>query len=101
MAYVAPADIRKDERIAKRIRDEVELERRKAKVATLEELAVKKPEFAAKVKLLAQRAAEKPAMAAVERRLACEGLLTEKSHHTAGSTTTRCGSRSGASSRST
>jgi hypothetical protein len=84
VSYVPPADIKKDEKKQKRIRDEVELERRKAKVATLEELAAKKPQFAAKVKLLAQRAAEKPAMAAVEKRLACEGLLTEKSHHQTG-----------------
>src|SRR4029077_5713664 len=35
-------------------------------------------------KLLAKRAAEKPAMAAVERRLACEGILTPKSKHTTG-----------------
>jgi len=36
------------------------------------------------VKLIQKRAAEKPAMAAVERRLACEGMLGPKSHHTAG-----------------
>ncbi len=84
VTYVAPADIKKDERRLARIREEVEHERRKAHVETLDELATKKPAFAPKVKMLAQRAAEKPAMAAVERRLACEALLTEKSHHQPG-----------------
>jgi hypothetical protein len=53
-------------------------------VPTLDDLAAQQPALAPKVKLVQKRAAEKPAMAAVERRLACEGLLTPKSHHTPG-----------------
>jgi hypothetical protein len=84
VSYVAPADIKKDERKLHRIREELEKERRKLHAATLDDLAEKKPALAPKVKLLAQRAAEKPAMAAVERRLTCEGLLSAKSHHQTG-----------------
>jgi hypothetical protein len=84
VTYVAPDDIRKDERKLKKIREELEHERKKAHAQTLDELAEKKPALAPKVKLLARRAAEKPAMAAVERRLTCEGLLSEKSHHQVG-----------------
>jgi hypothetical protein len=84
VTYVAPADMKKDERKLARIREEVEKARKKARFATLEELAEKQPTFAPKVKTLARRAAEKPAMAAVERRLTCEGLLTPKSKHTVG-----------------
>ena len=90
MAYVAPADIKKDERSSKRIRDEVELERAQSEGRRRStSWPRKKPQFAAKVKLLAQRAAEKPAMAAVEKRLACEGLLDrEEPPHGRASTTT-------------
>ncbi|HVZ88702.1 MAG TPA: hypothetical protein VHG72_17145 [Polyangia bacterium] len=75
VTYVAPADIKKDERHLSRIRQELEEAQRKAHAATLDDLAAKQPAFAAKVKLIEKRAAEKPAMAAVEKRLTCEGLL--------------------------
>src|SRR5262245_12882049 len=85
VTYVAPADLKKDERRLAKIREEVEKARKKAHLATLDELAEKQPAFAPKVKTLARRAAEKPAMAAVERRLTCEGLLgTGKIKHTEG-----------------
>ena len=85
VTYVAPTDLKKDERRLAKIRDELEKARRKARVATLEELAEKQPALAPKVKTLARRAAEKPAMAAAERRLTCEGLLgTGKIKHTPG-----------------
>jgi hypothetical protein len=85
VTYVAPADIKKDERRLAKIRAEVETARKKAHLATLDELAEKQPAFAPKVKMLARRAAEKPAMAAVERRLTCEGLLGGKgAKHTTG-----------------
>jgi len=85
VTYVAPADIKKDERKLARIREELEKARRKAHLATLDELAEKQPAMAPKVKMLARRAAEKPAMAAVERRLTCEGLLGGKgAKHTTG-----------------
>jgi len=85
VTYVAPADLKKDERRLAKIREEVEKARKKAHLATAEELAEKQPAFAPKVKMLARRAAEKPAMAAVERRLTCEGLLgTGKIKHTEG-----------------
>ncbi|HXU07077.1 MAG TPA: hypothetical protein VN903_39260, partial [Polyangia bacterium] len=85
VTYVAPADIKKDERRLAKVRDEVEKARKKAHLATLDELAEKQPAMAPKVKMLARRAAEKPAMAAVERRLTCEGLLGRgKVKHTTG-----------------
>ncbi|HEX3698859.1 MAG TPA: hypothetical protein VH374_26045 [Polyangia bacterium] len=84
VTYVAPKDLKRDEHRLARIREELETARRKAHVHTLDDLAAKKPEFAAKVKMLAKRAAEKPAMAAVEQRLTCEGLLTPKSKHQTG-----------------
>jgi hypothetical protein len=87
VTYVPPTDLRKDEKKLARVRDELEKARRKAKVATIEELAEKQPALAPKVKMLARRAAEKPAMAAVERRLTCEGLLNAsnaKIKHTTG-----------------
>ena len=77
VTYVPPADLKKDEKKLKRVAEDLEKARRKARVATLEELAEAQPALAPKVKLLARRAAEKPAMAAVERRLECEGLLGE------------------------
>ncbi|MEY4508143.1 MAG: hypothetical protein RLZZ450_265 [Pseudomonadota bacterium] len=84
VSYVAPKDIKKAEKKLARIRDDLEKQRKKHKLATLEELAGKEPEYADEVALLAKRAAEKPAMAAVEKRLSCEGLLTAKSKHTTG-----------------
>ena len=78
-----PTSRRTTRRLAK-IREEVEKARKKAHLATLDELAEKQPAFAPKVKMLARRAAEKPAMAAVERRLTCEGLLGGKRKHTEG-----------------
>src|SRR5215471_11603042 len=85
VTYVAPADIKKDERKLARIREELEKARHKAHLATLDELAEKQPALAPKVRMLARRAAEKPAMAAVERRLTCEGLLGVKgAKHTTG-----------------
>ncbi|HVR63047.1 MAG TPA: hypothetical protein VMU50_14190, partial [Polyangia bacterium] len=84
VSYVAPKDIKREERRLARLRQELELARRKAHVKTLDALAAKRPELAMKVKFVAKRAAEKPAMAAVEKRLACEGLLTPKSKHQVG-----------------
>ncbi|HEY5090073.1 MAG TPA: hypothetical protein VIK30_08890 [Polyangia bacterium] len=85
VTYVAPADLKKDERHLSRIRAELEDARRKLHAATLDDLAAKQPALAAKVKLIEKRAAEKPAMAAVEKRLTCEGLLgTGKNHHQPG-----------------
>ena len=103
VTYVAPADIKKDERRLAKVREELEKARKKAHLATVEELAEKQPAFAPKVKMLERRAAEKPAMAAVERRLTCEGLLGAKGGTSTrpASTTTPCAWRSAASSRST
>jgi hypothetical protein len=84
VTYVAPADIPKDARKLRKIREELETAQHKAHLPSFEALAAAQPALAPKVKLLAKRAAEKPAMAAVERRLTCEGLLGPKSHHTAG-----------------
>jgi hypothetical protein len=84
VTYVAPDDVKRDERKLAKIRAELETARAKAKLGTLDELAEKQPALAAKVRLLAKRAAEKPAMAAVERRLECEGLISAKRKHRVG-----------------
>jgi hypothetical protein len=84
VTYVAPTDIAKEQRRISKIQSELESARLAAGAATLDELAERQPAYAPKVKLVQKRAAEKPAMAAVERRLACEGLLGPKSHHTTG-----------------
>ena len=84
VSYVAPRDIKREERKLQKIREEVEKERRKLRVQTLTELAVKKIDLADEVALLEKRAAEKPAMQAVERRLACEKLLRPDSKHVPG-----------------
>jgi hypothetical protein len=87
VTYVAPADLKRDARRLGRIREDLEVARRKAHLATLDDLAAKQPALAPKVKLLEKRAAEKPAMAAVEKRLECEGLLSTTGkgpHHQAG-----------------
>ena len=89
VTYVAPADIKKDERTHGRIRQELERgppqgEGRHAGGAG----RASSRAFAPKVKLLAQRAAEKPAMAAVEKRLTCEGLLRREEPSTGRASTT-------------
>jgi hypothetical protein len=87
VTYVAPADIKKDERKLAKVRKALEEARQHFHAATLDELAEKQPKFAPDVKRLEKRAAEKPAMAAVEKRLTCEGLLgtsPRTSHHQAG-----------------
>jgi hypothetical protein len=85
VTYVAPADLKKDERRLRRVREELETARKKAHAATLDDLVARQPAFGPKVKLIERRAAEKPAMAAVEKRLTCEGLLgTGKVHHQIG-----------------
>jgi murein DD-endopeptidase MepM/ murein hydrolase activator NlpD len=84
VTYVAPEEMRKDEKRLAKIRTELETARHKAKLASLDDLAAQQPALAPKVKLLAKRAAEKPAMAAVERRLTCEGFLGGKHKHANG-----------------
>jgi hypothetical protein len=84
VSYVAPEEMKRDEHRLAKLRGELEQARRKAKLASLDDLAAQQPTMAAKLKLIQKRAAEKPAMAAVERRLACEGFLGAKHKHTAG-----------------
>jgi hypothetical protein len=82
--YVAPKDMgRQAQRLAWMTKD-LEKARKRAKVATLEELAAKRPELAAQVAKIAKRAAEKLAMAAVEKRLTCEKLVAKDSKHKPG-----------------
>lgn len=84
VSYVAPKNIRREEKRVARIRAEVEQARRRAKLETLAELAEANPKLASKVRFVEKRAAEKPAMAAVERRLECEQLLDPKGEHVKG-----------------
>ncbi len=84
VTYIPPQRMRAEEARLARLRTELEAARRRARVATLADLAARDPKLAPKVKLLERRAAEKVAMAEVERRLACEGFLGPKSGHKAG-----------------
>jgi hypothetical protein len=84
VSYVAPQDIKRDEAKLARFGKELEAERRKRKLATLEELAPVDSQYAAKLGLIEKRAKEKLAIAAVEKRLACEGLLKSTSKHAKG-----------------
>jgi hypothetical protein len=79
VSYVAPKDMKREENKLARTRDELDKQRKKLKLDSIEALAEAKPEYADEVALLAKRAAEKPAMAAVEKRLACEKLLVSDS----------------------
>lgn len=84
VTYVAPKDMRRNEQRMAALRNELELARRREKLATLEELVAAKPALAEKLALVKKRAAEKAALAAVERRLSCEKLLSAESKHAAG-----------------
>jgi hypothetical protein len=84
VTYVPPKNMQRDAQRIARTTAELEKLRKKAKLATLDELAAAQPAQAAKVALVQKRAAEKAAMTAVEKRLTCEGLLSAKSKHKAG-----------------
>ncbi|HEX6240616.1 MAG TPA: hypothetical protein VFZ61_06980, partial [Polyangiales bacterium] len=84
VSYVPPQNLEKDQRKLAKLQFEVENARKRAKLATLAELAAAQPEFQPKVELVEKRAAEKLAMAAVERRLTCEQLLTPQMKHKTG-----------------
>jgi hypothetical protein len=84
VTYIPPTDLKKNELKLARIRKEVEAERQKANLETLQQLAETQPTLAPKVQLLDKRAAEAVALTAVEKRLACEGLLAAKSQHKVG-----------------
>src|SRR5262249_6147029 len=84
VSYVAPNDLKRDAAKLARITKELETERKKKKLATFQELAAADPDLAPKVALPDKRAAEKLAMAAVEKRLACEKILTPTSKHARG-----------------
>jgi hypothetical protein len=84
ISYFPPSSLRREEVRIARLRRDLDKERRRARVRTLEALAEKVPSLAAKVKLVRKRAAEKPALQAVEKRLTCEGFLTPASKHRAG-----------------
>jgi hypothetical protein len=84
VSYVAPNELKRDAAKLARISKELETERKKKKLATIQDLAAADSQFAPKVALLEKRAAEKLAMAAVEKRLTCEKLLTPTSKHTRG-----------------
>jgi hypothetical protein len=62
----------------------LEKERKKAKLQTLAELAEAQPKLAKPIAEVAKFAAERAAFPEVEKRLVCEGLLSEKSKHKRG-----------------
>jgi hypothetical protein len=81
ISYIPPQAIHREAARIARIHADLELARRKAKVKTLAELAVKSPELAGKIRLVTKRALEKPAFIAAEKRLGCEGLLKPGNKH--------------------
>jgi hypothetical protein len=84
VSYVAPKDVRKVEQRVARFAKNLEIERKRAKVASLQELVALKPGLQAQLEAVEKRAAEKAALAAVERRLSCEQLLPKESKHVTG-----------------
>lgn len=84
ITYIPPERVTAEEVRLARVRRSLENARRAAGVPSLAELAGRDGKLAAQVKLIETRAAEKIAMTEVERRLACEGFLTDKSRHRAG-----------------
>lgn len=80
VAYIPPAEIRREEVRVARLKRELEDARRKAKAETLAALVEQRPELAPKLKLVEKRAADKLALAAVEKRLYCEGFLKPGAH---------------------
>ncbi|HKU40739.1 MAG TPA: hypothetical protein VJR89_21410, partial [Polyangiales bacterium] len=83
VSYVAPNELKRDAAKLARFTKELETERKRRKLATIQELAID-DKLGPKVALLEKRAAEKLAMAAVEKRLECEKLLTPASKHQRG-----------------
>jgi hypothetical protein len=84
VSYVAPQDMKRDELKLSRFAKELETERKKRKLATIQDLATVDSQYAAKLGLIDKRAKEKLAISAVEKRLACEGLLKPTSKHAKG-----------------
>jgi len=84
VSYVAPKDVEKHNRRIAQYTRNLENERKKAKVETLEELVVKKPGLQAQLDAIHKRTAEQAALAAVERRLSCEQMLPKEAKHKAG-----------------
>ncbi len=84
VAYVDPKDVKRNEQRLRGMTDELEKARRRAKMATLEELATAKPALADRIALVKKRIAEKAALAAVEKRLACENMFPADTKHTTG-----------------
>jgi len=84
VSYVPPKKLAEDERRLAGARAQLEAARKAAKLETLAELGQAQPQFQAKIAWVEKRAAEKLAMAAVERRLACEELLTPGKAHKQG-----------------
>jgi hypothetical protein len=84
VSYVAPKDMKRDEAKLARFAKELEAERKKRKLATVQELAPIDPKFEAQLALIDKRARERLAIAAVEKRLECEGLLKPTSKHAKG-----------------
>jgi hypothetical protein len=84
VSYVAPKDERKVAQRVARFAKNLEIERRRAKVADLQALVALKPGLKAQLEAVEKHAAEEAALAAVERRLGCEQLLAKDSKHVAG-----------------
>jgi hypothetical protein len=77
IAFVLPAQAKRNAAKEKKAFAELEAAREKAKLATLDELAAQQPKLAPKVKEYQRWAADRVAIAAAERRLICEGFLPE------------------------
>jgi hypothetical protein len=84
VTYVPPERVSHEaQRLAGVVKD-LEKARRRANVATLQELAAAKPQLAAQVAFVEKRKAQQAAMAAVEKRLACEQMFAPDVKHVTG-----------------
>lgn len=84
VSYVPPDRLRAEDAKLARIRGDLDKARRRARAASLEELAASDATVAAKLDLLRKRDAERAALTAVETRLSCEGFLDSRSGHKQG-----------------
>jgi len=84
VTYVAPDRVKREAQKLSWTTQDLEKARRKAKVATLDELATVRTDLAPQIASVKKRQAEHAAMAATERRLACEKMFPTDQKHVAG-----------------
>jgi hypothetical protein len=84
VTYVPPERVRHEAQRVAAVMAELEHARRKAKLASLQDLIAAQPQLAPKAAFVQKRKAEQAAMAAVEKRLTCEKMFPSDAKHTTG-----------------